>query len=232
MHGDSYKFMGAEIDTERSFSSQGKIKNRIFQELLSSILAGEYEAGEKLTIEAVADDFQVSNTPVREALKELETTGILHKPPYKSYQVRDFNLEEVKDIFESRAALESYACQLAAERIEKSELEELASLHEKGKKYLEAEDMEGFSEYNRIFHFRLAAASHNEHLLKLYRNIQYQIMLFTYQVFETTDRSWQTIKEHELIIDRISGGKTEKARRSMEEHILNSWRKYEGARTG
>ncbi|SDM41557.1 GntR family transcriptional regulator [Halarsenatibacter silvermanii] len=216
-------------DSSQNLTERGQIKNWIFDQLLNSILDGEYSPGEKLTIESVAEEFEVSNTPVREALKELENTGILMKPPYKSYRVREFTLEEVREIYESRNALESYACKLATKRISEKGKEKLKDLHNRGKNTLKAGDMEKFGEYNNTFHARIIKASDNKHLIQLYRNIQHQITLFTFQVFDTTDRSWQTIKEHEEIIKHIIHSSPKKASKSMENHIHNSWKKYEGA---
>ena len=206
--------------------TSNKLKNRVYEEILKKIMSNQYNPGDKLFINDIAENLGVSNTPVREALEALKSDGLLVKQPYKSFTVKEHTIEEIKDIYELSASIESYTCKLAAERINEEELNELISLHKKGKEFVEDCKTEEYKKYDKKFHFSLVKASHNDYLIDIYRNIRLELSLFAYQVLDTCERIKESYQNHAEIIEYLKNNKPEEARVHMEEHMLSSWQEF------
>ena len=88
---------------------------RAYRALWSGIVGGGIESGVQLRPDTIAEQLDISTTPVREALHRLETDGLIVKLPYKGWFVREFTEQEVRDLYEMRAALECFGVRLACE---------------------------------------------------------------------------------------------------------------------
>ena len=95
--------------------------------LQARMISGELVSGTRLRQEALAEEFGVSRTPVREALRKLQASGLVEVQPHRGALVRAPSAREIRDAYEVRAELEGLAAQLAAERIHH---EQLDALHE------------------------------------------------------------------------------------------------------
>ena len=93
------------------------MNERVYQSLRSDILAGRYPDGAQLLQKGLADKYDVSRIPVREALMQLSSEGLVKLIPYKGAVVAAFSLEELHEIFEIRYALESLILRHVVERI-------------------------------------------------------------------------------------------------------------------
>src|SRR5262245_27672557 len=93
--------------------------------LQARILSGEIASGTRLRKEALADEFGLSRTPVREALRKLESTGLIELRPNRGALVRHPTAREIREAYEVRAELEGLAAQLAAARIQDAQLDRL-----------------------------------------------------------------------------------------------------------
>ena len=84
-----------------------KISEEIAQTLRDEIIAGVYKPRERLIEEELSEKFFVSRTPIREALKQLESAGLVQIEPYKGAFISDIDLEEIRNIYDLRCVLES-----------------------------------------------------------------------------------------------------------------------------
>ena len=105
---------------------------RVYQSLLSGIISGTIEPVASLRPDAIAEQLNVSTTPVREALVMLESDRLAINRPYQGWFVRDFSEPDVRGMYELRASLECLAVRLACQRITKEELPNLRSLQARG----------------------------------------------------------------------------------------------------
>lgn len=203
-----------------------KLNKKVYNYLLAEILNGKYSPGTALPINELSEELNISNTPIREALRELYSFGILDKAPYKSYTVKEFSINEIQDIYEARAALESYACKLVIQKNSEEIETKLDDLHQQGKKFFQQKDFNKFHEYNNKFHMIIINYSNNSFIENMYERIHKLILLFSSQVFTITDRPKETIEEHTKIIKNIYEGNANKCSQLMEKHIHNSFNKY------
>jgi DNA-binding GntR family transcriptional regulator len=92
--------------------SRGRL--RAYEEIRQAIVEGRYHAGQRLVEKNLAEEFQVSRTPVREALRALESEGLILSLPNKGAVVRSLSTQDVYDIYDLRVRLESLAAERAA----------------------------------------------------------------------------------------------------------------------
>jgi DNA-binding GntR family transcriptional regulator len=106
----------------------GTLSDRVYVALRERILSGEFPPGTRLNLTHLANELEVSNTPLREALARLERAGLVELVPYSGPRVRALSAEEVSDIFDVRIELEAPAVRLTAARADEAALG-VARLH-------------------------------------------------------------------------------------------------------
>lgn len=104
---------------------RGGLRTQVSQRLAIAIFARHFKAGEKLTVQPLAEQFGVSRTPVREALMELESLGMVEVLPHKGAVVREFGPQEARDLIQFRKILEREAIRSACGKIPRDQLERL-----------------------------------------------------------------------------------------------------------
>ena len=111
-------------------TGHGSLGNKIFTVLRDKILNEEYTQGQKLNEVALSKELNISRTPIREALKQLELEGLVKSIPNKGVYVLGFSHRDIDDMLEIRYALEGLAIQLAIERINDEELEKIKEVYD------------------------------------------------------------------------------------------------------
>jgi DNA-binding GntR family transcriptional regulator len=132
------------------------------------IISGELKAGQALRQRDLAARFQVSQTPVREAMRRLESEGLLICDTHRGFTVVAPDVGRVEENFQIRAALESLGASLAARKIDPAGLRRLRELNEQ-MRALADDDDPGYTELNREFHFTVYEYAHSPLLLSLMR---------------------------------------------------------------
>jgi DNA-binding GntR family transcriptional regulator len=103
-------------------------KDVVVETLRKSILSGGLRAGHRLNLDEIADELNVSRMPVREALKQLESEGLVTIYPHRGVAVSELNAEDVEEIFGIRIVLEQKASELAIPRLGLADLAEMEAL--------------------------------------------------------------------------------------------------------
>ena len=129
-----------------------KISEEIAQTLRDEIIAGVYKPRERLIEEELSEKFFVSRTPIREALKQLESAGLVQIEPYKGAFISDIDLEEIRNIYDLRCVLESFVVGLAVESITADIISQLRSCVMRMENCVEVGDAVGFAAEDDKFH--------------------------------------------------------------------------------
>ena len=132
------------------------------------LITGELRPGEQLRQRDLAQRFSVSQTPVREAMRRLESEGLLNCDTHRGFTVVAPDLGRVEENFRIRAALESLGASLAARKVDPAGLLRLRELN-KQMRALADDDDPGYAELNRDFHFTVYEYAHSPLLLSLMR---------------------------------------------------------------
>lgn len=186
------------------------------------IVRGVYSPGLRVTEKEIADATGVSRTPVREALRRLQADGFVKVIPNAGAVVTEWTDNNMRDVFELRALLESYGAQRAAERITDEGIRELRKLAEK--QYEESVRqapgyVERIGEVNSRFHRTLQAYSGNERLVAMLPAlIEAPLVLKTFTRYEHADLV-RSASHHLEIVSALEARDGEWAASVMRSHI-------------
>lgn len=172
-----------------------------YEMLKNAIMAGELTPGEPLVEVELADWYNVSRTPIREALTRLEQDGLVRRGD-RGLIVRENSPEEILDIYESRIVLESKAAAVAAER--RTSLD-LMSMRRAGERVHRDDDVDAHvvAERNRQFHRTVWRASHNESLIDLLERLNMHLGRYPATTLAFPGRTASSQQEHMELIDAI-----------------------------
>lgn len=199
------------------------LADRAFDELRARILSGRLVGGRRLLPEELAHDLAISQTPVKEALKQLEANGLVEIHARRGARVRSFTAGDVDDVYAARELIEPG---VAAEAIRRGgvtpqrlaaiddTIARLAGLME-GRQF---RDIAGALEADGDFHRLIAEASGNRILVSMQRSIADQAHLVRYFSSSGADVA-DTIAEHRAIRDALAAGDPAAARAAVVRHI-------------
>jgi DNA-binding GntR family transcriptional regulator len=195
---------------------------RAYRALWSGIMTGGIESGVQLRPDTIAQQLDISTTPVREALHRLETDGLVVKLPYKGWYVKEFTEQEVRELYEMRAALECFGVRLACERITDERLAWLREHQSVGESALRDGDMEAYRIYNRDLHAAIVESARNAFLTMLMGQVDLQSQMLMAKTIRLAGRPSRAIEEHRELIDLIARREEKAAQELMELHILSA----------
>ncbi|MHB1419334.1 MAG: GntR family transcriptional regulator [Bacillota bacterium] len=198
------------------------LREIVFETLREAIINGQLRPGERLMEVQVAEELGVSRTPVREAIRKLELEGFVVMIPRKGAYVAGISVKDMADVFEIRAALESLAAGLAAERITEDELEELERLLLRLAECAATNDVLALIQVDTDFHDVLYKASRNERLKQIVSNLREQIQRFRSSSLAHPGRIRETLEEHKKLVEAVSERNVNLAQSLAQEHIENA----------
>jgi len=195
---------------------------RAYRALWEDIVRGRIDFGAQLRPDAIAEQLDISVTPVREALHRMERDGLILKLPYRGWFVREFTEQEVRELYEMRAALESFSVGRACDRITAEELAWLRDHQTVGEAALRAGNMEAYRIYNRDLHAAITDAARNTYLSSAMRELTLQSQMLMAKTIRLVGRPSRAIEEHREVIDLIAARKRAEAQALIERHILSA----------
>jgi DNA-binding GntR family transcriptional regulator len=143
----------------------------VFRTLRNAILDGNLERGEWLRQESLAEELDVSQTTIRDALNQLIGEGLAVRIPYKGVRVVALSSSDLKDIYEIRAVLEGLAAKIAARKISKGDLQEMREILPDTVVNKDPESVPKAREANRKFHEVFIKASDRRFLIRILRQL-------------------------------------------------------------
>jgi len=194
------------------------LSEQIKEQLIEDIYYHKYKPGEKLVESALARELNVSQTSVREALRSLIAMGFLEGEPFKGITVRSLTKQDLWEVFTVRAALESLAARLAAERISEEELGELEELAEEMVEAGKEGDIARRTRINIDFHETMVRASGNKLILRLFRTMQFASWSMMTGYVSKMDPV-EIAARHRRLIKTLREGNPDKASEAVREHI-------------
>jgi len=195
------------------------LRQRLKDVLLRRILGGAYKAGERLVELKIAQEFGTSQAPVREALRDLEATGLVISKPRRGTYVAEVLSEGLREIYAVRGALEEQATRLATIK-QSCDLATL-ELELQGMRVAAAEgDLTSLAEHSVKFHRVIVEAAGNRLLTNLWLSLNIETRTTITLLVEGIDLM-ETAESHRQIIDAIASGDSERASRVAREHQEN-----------
>ena len=203
------------------------LREEIFDVLHKRIISGNHTPGEWLRQEDIASQLGVSQTPVREALDLLVSSGLAERIPYRGVRVLQLSIEEIVDSYALRMLLESTAASAAARNRNSDDIQLMSAMLEKTEALMTLNEMSAQMQINREFHLAIVMSSGNALLTRLYNVVSHQFpdwMLYEY-MFRFPDLLLPSLinelNEHKAILEAVSIGNPEKAAQNVVTHIKN-----------
>lgn len=200
------------------------MSDEIRNSLAQRIYDGSLQPGERLVELAIAKEFGTSQTPVREALRELEAMRLVKSEPYKGTRVREITPREMAEAYQVRAILEQRAAELAAPRLQ-GDVSDLLQIVEQICAAAERGDVDTYAQENLAFHRNIVEASENLVLLQNWDALQFEARIRV-NLFRKSNAIVARAEEHRPILDALERGDGIEAGRLLREHsesFANNW---------
>jgi DNA-binding GntR family transcriptional regulator len=195
------------------------LNQQVYSRLQEMIRSGSLRLGEQLDERTLANDLEVSRTPVREAIGQLVREGVVEYRPYRGNYIRKFTVKQVNDLFLVRAALEALAVRLAMPKISQEVDDKLRQILDTVHEALERNDMVAYSDADRAFHETLIQLTGNETLISSLDRLGFQIQMIRTIANQDPHVVERTHQERPRILAALEARDAELAARLMEEHI-------------
>ena len=192
-------------------------KDLVVDVIREAILSGELEPGARLLQEDLAERLQVSSTPVREALRQLESEGILQSSPNRGVRVAEVDFGAVREIYQIRAELEALATRCATPRLTPAHLAHLRGLQTQIETCIRRNELKELRRLNYELHITIYQAAEMPELLKIIRSLWTKFPWDTLHVLP--NRAFMSADEHAHLLGALEAGHAEQAGQLMREHV-------------
>jgi DNA-binding GntR family transcriptional regulator len=194
------------------------LREEIKEYLIDAILRGQLRPGDRIIETRIAQDLGVSQTPVREALRDLELLGFVTSEPFRGTRVRAFTHEELVQIYPIRAAIEGVAARAAATRITTEQLLALEEQIDRMREASELGDEATAIEADIAFHRIIVEASGNRLLEQFWTSLS--LATTTFLTFSIHRRAIEGLAaRHEPILEALRARDPDRAEAAMRRHI-------------
>lgn len=182
---------------------QTVLRQHVYEQIKHDIITCKLAPGDPLSENQFVDRFQVSKTPIREALTSLVQDGLVEYTPNRGFRVTPISVADIKEIFEARIFFEEEIFRLAVKKISDAEIDELEKHNWVNGDAKSPDHAEDFLESNWKFHAMLAAASRNSRLLWYYETLMNEAQRLFYMDISQHNREFQWGHGHEGIIQAL-----------------------------
>jgi len=202
--------------------SRGGLSTEIFQKISDEIVLGQLAPGEHLDEATLAQRFSVSRTPVREALKQLSSSGLVVVRPNRGCTVVQRSTEDLDQIFEAIGELEATCARHAVVRMKEDEKNRLLELHAKSRLSVQAADAFAYDKFNKDFHHLIIEGSHNPYLIESVMGLRQKISMYRRTQFLNIERMTASFEEHSLIVEAILSRDVVHCYREVRNHLFQA----------
>ncbi|MCC0015351.1 MAG: GntR family transcriptional regulator [Rhodobiaceae bacterium] len=194
--------------------------NMLRDAIAQAIATGDFKPGEHLDEVALATRYGVSRTPIREALMQLGTMGLVEMRPNRGAFVRRVSVTDMVEMFEVMAELEGMCARLAARRMSSDEIDALERVHLDCAAAADSGDPDAYYYENERFHRVLYAGCHNRFLMEEASRLHDRTKVYRRLQLRVRGRVANSFSEHEAVVAAIRAGDPDLAEKAAREHVL------------
>lgn len=211
------------------------LADEIAQKIKRKIQYQEYAPGERLTVRRLCEEYGTSETPVKQALNQLVTTGLVVSIPKCGMRVRTFDFRDMKNIWEARMMIEQFCARPAVERARYDEefvnrIQDILSVsneeHEKCIKDYRVETFNVLQQHDSLLHLELVKCCHNDQILEMYCSLNAHAGMFVGFNCHNPDTLREVQKQHSEIVGQLLICDEEGLKRAIEQHIYSTIQIY------
>jgi len=193
-----------------------KKKSQIYDQLKKMIITGEFKPGEIIEEKKIIEFFNVSRTPVKDALNILEAQGWIEFLSRKGIKIPEIKLDEIRDIFQVRYEIEPLLLKIGFYNIDRIKIR---VIKERIQSRMEEENYKELSTLDDEFHDLILNTSANKIFIELLENIYEKTQRIRGMSYLDKEDTMASAKDHILIIDYIMEGDLENSCKSLKNHI-------------
>ena len=193
----------------------------VAERLRQRIFAHELAPGSWIDEQALAEDYGISRTPMREALKVLASEGLVTLKPRRGCYVTELTEGDLDDIFPLLALLEGRCAFEAVSKARPADIAALRAIHDRLERAAQRGDVDAFFEVNQHFHLKLQQLAGNRWLLQVIDDMRKVLKLTRHHSLSREGRVDESLAEHRTIMQAIEAGDAEAAQSRMHAHLLS-----------
>lgn len=192
-----------------------EVATRLRQRIVEGLIA----PGSKLNERELAEQLNVSRTPLREAIRALAAEGLVELLPNRGAVATQLSAQDVADTFEVIAGLEGQSGELAAQRITDTELAEIRALHYEMLAAFTRRDLSTYYRLNAQIHTRINAAARNPVLTRTWATVNARLQALRFRS-NFDEAKWQrAVDEHERMVALLAARDGDGLRRLLVQHL-------------
>ncbi|OHX50250.1 GntR family transcriptional regulator [Cytobacillus oceanisediminis] len=193
---------------------------QIYDIIKKSILSGQLKPGEKVNVSHLAEKYNISRTPLREALRQLQIEGLLVQDQL-GLSIVKLDETDFKDLYETRIMLEPQIMGLVLKAITEEQLNSIEEILERAEDaFLEGNHLH-LLEWNAKFHDRLLDASPNRRAVHLLQQVRSFLLLYRANILKNNEHNREILKEHSQILHALKARDEIAFYQSAENHLRN-----------
>lgn len=202
-----------------SVSVSIKTSERIRADIENDIRDGILLPGDVIDEAALAHKYEVSRTPIREALLQLEAQSMLISQPRQGMVVAKMDVQQLLALWELLVEMEGVCARLACERMTDEEMDELERVHEQGRAIVDADDIDAWRDANHAFHDVLYRGCRNPYLRQELLRLRARTGGYLRHAFSALGRLQSSHAQHGELLTAIRDRDPERANAMMMKHI-------------
>ena len=192
---------------------------KVYRILKSKIVNGSFKPGSKLSETKIANQMEISRTPVREAMRELSARGFVNMIPNQGIIVKSDSIEDIQKVMQIRGVLEGLAARLATPLITEGKIKILETCNEKMEKFISKNNVLAFGKESEKFHKVILEVCGNDLLVQIRKNLADKIYRFLDISLNVPGKVEISLKEHIKITEALKQGDADKADEFSRLHI-------------
>jgi DNA-binding GntR family transcriptional regulator len=204
------------LGTAGSVSRKADLKDWLEQEILD----GRLRPGDSINEQEVCRSFGVSRTPLREALLQLGSMGLVSFIPRQGAVVARMSVKQLVAMWETLTGLEGFCAGLAARRMTGDDHSRVSAIHERAKRFVEQGDVASYDSANREFHEAVYEGCRNEFLAQQTKDIRRRLRLYRRYPFERPGGMERSLQGHQQVIEALLAGDEKLADMAMRDHVV------------
>jgi DNA-binding GntR family transcriptional regulator len=189
--------------------------------LREAIIRGDFPAGAHLNETQLTRELSLSRSPVREALRILESEGLVTLEPHRGAYVRAVSEQDLEEIFDVRLMIETHAVRRGLHRLSPHAIEPLRAAVAEARAALQEASVERWHEASLQFHDGLVTLASNRHLTRLHEELKTSLRRYQISVIGPAGEPERFQTEHEAILAALDEGRVERGAALVAEHITN-----------
>jgi len=202
-----------------SKQSAKPLNQQVYERLLSAILNSKLTSSTQLDERVLAREYGISRTPIRSAISQLVSQGLVEYFPYRGNFVRHWTKKEINDLFDVRTALEILAIELAIPKLSNEDLVKIEHILQEVDEAYEAGDLDGFGRADGRFHNFIATLTKNETLIEMLDRISLQVQMVRTLANQDPWVVERTAEERPHILAALKARDASAAKELMRSHI-------------